>query len=350
MAMSVYSARRKKLLEKAGKGSVAVATPANLFWLTGFWGGGVGAVKDDRTVVITSLLEAGRAAEQGNEVEVVTVKMMQELVPALSRALGKGKATVDDDSLMRGDPSFKRDPNIFLGARRVKDEEELRRIARASAGLDKIFRALETEVKPGRTEWQVASEVMRLATELGMTPTGSDTALSPTIIASGENGALPHSELTGRRLKEGDFVVADIFFRSDGYHSDSTRTFAVGGATAEMKRHYEAVREAQEAALGQALEGEECESVHEEAVKVLKRRGMEKLLNHSVGHGVGIDIHELPRVSRGNKEKLLRNDVITDEPGVYLPGKFGVRIEDTLVIGRTPKVLTRYTKELVTCG
>jgi Xaa-Pro aminopeptidase len=192
--------------------------------------------------------------------------------------------------------------------------------------------------------------VMKIATEEGLTPSGSDSALSPVIVASGENGALPHSELTSRKFKSGDFVVVDIFFRHQGYNSDSTRTFAVGTVDAGMKKNYAAVREAQEAALDVAVEGEVCERVHLAAAHVLRSHGVDKYLNHSVGHGVGIDIHELPSIARGNKVKLERNDVVTDEPGVYLSGKYGVRIEDTLVVGRRPTVLTRFTKDLVTCG
>jgi Xaa-Pro aminopeptidase/Xaa-Pro dipeptidase len=169
-------------------------------------------------------------------------------------------------------------------------------------------------------------------------------------VASGPNGALPHSELTARRIKEGDFVVADIFFRYRGYNSDETRTFAVGSATAEMKRHYATVLEAQESALDIIREGTVCEDVHMAAVKVLRKAGVEKYLNHSVGHGVGIDIHEMPPIGKGSKSRLLANDVVTDEPGIYFPGRYGIRIEDTVKTGRKPVLLTKFTKELLTVG
>jgi Xaa-Pro aminopeptidase len=170
------------------------------------------------------------------------------------------------------------------------------------------------------------------------------------IIAAAGNGALPHSELSPRKMKNGDMVVADIFFRSEGYYSDATRTFSIGTASPEAKKNYAAVKEAQEAALDVAKEGERCEEVHMAAVDVLRRRGVEKYLNHGVGHGVGIDIHELPRVAKGEKTRLAKNDVITDEPGIYFRGKYGIRIEDTLLIGKKTEVFTRFTKDLVTCG
>lgn len=347
--LTVYAQRRERLLSLARGKQVVAMTPANKFWLTGFWGGGAAIVLPDRTVLVTSPLEADRAEETGKEVEVVVTKGRKEIPTSLMKRLGREGVLADDDSDLRGRRGVDRDPESFLDARRSKDAEEVGRIRRASRGLDRIFEGTVGEMKQGRSEWEVAAEVMRLATEQGLTPSGSDSALSPTIVASGENGALPHSELTGRRLRSGDFVVVDVFFRYEGYNSDATRTFAVGTPTSEMKKNYSIVKDAQAAALEIAKEGTVCEKMHVAAVEVLRRHGVEKYLNHSVGHGVGIDIHELPSISRGSMTRLRKNDVITDEPGVYLPGKYGIRIEDTLVVGKRPDVLTRFTKDLVTC-
>ncbi len=325
-------------------------TPANVFWLTDFWGGGAAIALPDRTVVVTSPLEADRARETGKEVEVIVAGTWKGVPDVLMKRVGRGQVVADDDSLIRGRRGVTMDQDVFLNARRTKDEDEVERIWTASAGLDRVFEEMPKVLRPGRTEWQAAAEVMKLATEGGLTPSGSDSALSPVIVASGENGALPHSELTSRRLRAGDLVVVDIFFRYQGYNSDSTRTFAVGTVSAEMRRNYGAVKEAQAAALEAAVEGRACEQAHLAAVEALRRHGVDRYLNHSVGHGVGIDIHELPAISKGNKLKLEKNDVITDEPGVYLSGKYGIRIEDTLVVGNRPRVLTKFTRDLVTCG
>jgi len=325
-------------------------TPANVFWLTGFWGRGAAIVLPDRAVVITSPLEADRARETGKEAEVTVVGAWNEVPEALMRRVGNEAVVADDDSSLRGRKGVSMEGSLFLRARRTKDAEEIQRISRASAGLDKVFVEMPRIIMPGRTEWDAAAEVLKIATEQGLTPSGSDSALSPVIVASGANGALPHAELTSRKFRKGDFVVVDIFFRYEGYNSDSTRTFAVGGATSEMKRHYSAVREAQAAALELAVEGKACGRVHQAAVDVLKSHGVDRLLNHGVGHGVGINIHEFPAVARGNKQELEKNDVITDEPGIYFPGRYGIRIEDTLVVGRRATVLTKYTRDLVTCG
>ncbi len=348
--MGVFADRRKRVLSLA-KGREVVATKgANLFWLTDFWGAGAAVVRDDKTIVVTSVLEENRARELGKEVEVVSVKKWAEVSGALARLLEKGDVYTDDDSELRRFKRFKMSPSLFLEARRMKDGMEVGRIMEASRGLDRIFEALPHELRPGRTEWEVAAEVMKVATQNGLTPSGSDSTLSPIIVASGENGALPHCELTDRRMKEGDFVVADIFFRCKGYNSDATRTFAVGRASPEMKRSYKAVLEAQENALELIRVGTACKDVNDEAVRTLRKHGLDKYLNHSIGHGVGIDIHELPKISKDSETALVRNDVVTDEPGVYFLGKYGVRIEDTVKTDRKPEVLTRYTKELVTAG
>lgn len=347
--MTVYSQRRRKLLALAKGKQVVALTAPNLFYLTDFFGAAAAIVHSDKTVVLTSPLEADRAEEVCREAEIVVVRKWREVKRTLKKLLGDGRTLVDSDELRLGS-SFIVNRDFFLEARRIKDETEIERIREACAKTNRVFEAVESELKPGRTEWQLAAEAMKVATEQGMSPSSSDSSLGPIIIASGPHGAYGHSELSGRRVKNGDFVVVDLFFRFQGYNSDETRTFAVGTIDAEMKKHYSVVREAQGAALVAATEGTRCGAVNDAAVEVLRKHGMDKLLNHSVGHGVGIDIHELPGIHRGNRVKLTKNDVITDEPGVYLVGKYGIRIEDTLVVGRKQEVLTKFTKDLVTCG
>jgi Xaa-Pro aminopeptidase len=348
--LSVFSGRRKRVLSLAAGKQVVATKGANIFWLTDFWGAGAAIVLEDRTVVVTSRLEEQRAQDQGREVEVVSVGRWADIPETVGRLVGGKAAIVDEDVDYRCFENVSLERSIFLEARRTKDEVELDRIARASRGLDRILEALRAEIRPGRSEWEVAAEVVKQATLNGLTPSGSDSALSPTIIASGENGALPHCELTDRRIREGDFVVADIFFRHQGYNSDETRTFAVGRVSREMKRNYYAVLEAQEDALELVREGTPCKDVNERAVETLRKHGLDKHLNHAVGHGVGIDIHEFPRISKDSKETLNKNDVVTDEPGAYFKGRYGIRIEDTVKTGRKPLLLTRFTKEMLTVG
>ena len=347
--LTVYAQRRRRLLSLAKGKQVAAMTTPNLFWLTSFFGGGAAIVHPDKTVVITTPLEADRAGELCQEAELVIVKKWSQVSKEIERELGKGAVLVDNGEGFNSS-RFNENPQLFLDARRVKDKLEIELIRKACAGTDRAYRALEKELKPGKTEWELAAEVVKVALEQGMTPSNSDSSLGPVIIASGPHGAFGHSELSNRKIKNGDFVVADLFFRYQGYNSDETRTFAIGAVSPEMKRQYAVVREAQQAALDAVEVGTQCGIVNDAAVNVLRKNGMDKLLNHSIGHGVGIDIHEMPRIQRGNRVRLERNDVITDEPGIYLVGKYGIRIEDTLVVGRKAEVLTSFTKELVTCG
>ena len=348
--LTVYAQRRKRLLSAAKGRQVAVFTAPNLLWLTDFLGGGAAIVRPDKTVVVTSPLEADRAAESCKEAEVVVVKRWKDVPKKLMKQLEKGKVLVDEAPSSGKGGRFKEDPGVFLEARRAKDELEVEKIRKACAGTDRTYEALEKAMKPGKSEWELAAEVTKVALEQGMTPSSSDSSLGPVIIASGPHGAYGHSELTGRKLKAGDIVVADLFFRYEGYHSDETRTFAIGTVSSEMKKNYSIVRESQQAALDAIRDGARCGKVHDAAVDVLRKHGVAKLLNHSVGHGVGIDIHEMPGIYHGNKARLAKNDVVTDEPGIYLVGKYGIRIEDTVRVDKRPEPLTKFTKDLVTCG
>lgn len=349
--MSIFSERRKRLLKNSGGKQLVASTVGNLFYLTDFCGYGVGVVKPDKTVVVTSILEGDRVEELGKEVEVIQVKQRVDLPKAVMAQLEHGEVLADSTALFRKFSRVVENPDIFLETRRTKDSEELGRITKASRVLDSIFELLEQEaLRPGRTEWDVGADIVRAAIANEATPTASDTSLSPTILASGPNGALPHSELTTRKIQKGDFVVADIFFRYQGYNSDATRTFAVGSSTSEMKKRYDAVREAQQGALELIKQGTPCASVNEAAVAVLRKHRLDKYLNHSIGHGVGIDIHELPAIAKNSKAKLSVDDVVTDEPGVYFRGQYGIRIEDTVHVGAKPTALTAYTKDLVTVG
>ena len=348
--MTVYARRRKRLLSEAKGRQVAAFTAPNLFWLTDFFGGGAAVVHRDKTVVITTPLEADRAGEVCREAEIVVVKKWKDLGKEVLKQLDGGKAVVDAAPEDLKSKRLKADPELFLEARRVKDEIEIQRLQKACSATDRVYEAVQKEMKPGKTEWEMAAVAMEAALKQGMTPSSSESSLGPVIIASGPHGAYGHSELSDRRLKPGDFVVADLFFRYEGYNSDETRTFAIGGVTSEMKKHYEIVKESQQAAMDAVADGVRCGKVSDAAVDVLRRHRMDRYLNHSIGHGVGIDIHELPQIRAGNKVRLVKNDVITDEPGVYLVGKYGIRIEDTIRVDKRPVPLTKFTKDLVTCG
>ena len=197
-------------------------------------------------------MEEKRANESGKEVEVVTGWSRLQQHELMNKHL-KGKVLKDEYDAKLGRATV--DPDLFITVRRKKDREELARIEKASEKLDTIYGALESWIRPGRTEREVAADVMKLAIEEGLSPLGAEGSLSPIIIASGENGSYPHAELSDRKLRQGDMVVADIFFRYDGYCSDCTRTYAVGHVSQQMRDVYQAVLDAEAHGVGLAGEG-----------------------------------------------------------------------------------------------
>jgi Xaa-Pro aminopeptidase/Xaa-Pro dipeptidase len=342
-------ARRKKLLKIARDyENIVVRTPQNIFYLTNFWGSGVAIVKKDRTILITTPLEKDRARDTAMETEVIGAGNEAALWKAASRHLIRGESVVDSRTPF--DHKMAESPALFLKARREKDDDEVARIKSASEKIDKIFVYLEGKLRAGMSERVMASEVMRFATVEGLTPLGGGASLNPIIVASGENGSYPHAEVTDRRVGEGEFVTIDIFFRFGGYCSDSTRTFAVRRVAPELRIAYNSVLEAQRAGIREVGPGVSCREVHQSVVGQLKRRDLAKYFIHGTGHGVGIDIHELPSVGRTSKDRLRMHDVITIEPGIYLKGRYGIRIEDTVLVREKAVVLTRYPKELIVAG
>ncbi|MDG6926071.1 MAG: M24 family metallopeptidase [Nitrososphaerota archaeon] len=342
--MGIFGKRRERVLSLASKfDAVVVTNPKNLFYLTDFWGGGIGIVEGDSTTIVTSVMEEYRANETGKDVRVVPSKNMVTAYQTVAKKL-KGKTLMDQyDPRLKGTV----DDSVFLEARRQKDAEELRKISQASKKVDELYELLEQEIQVGRTEFEIAGEVMRLATTEGLSPLASEGSLSPIIVASGPNAALPHAELSGRKVRIGDMVVADIFFRFQGYCTDCTRTYAVGKVPEEWTAGYQAVFDAQAEGIKLVKRGVAAKDVHAGVSAVLKERGLEKYFTHGTGHGVGIDIHERPSIGATSTDILADGDVVTIEPGIYVPEEYGVRIEDTVTVGKEVKVLFDYTKELL---
>jgi len=218
-------------------------------------------------------------------------------------------------------------PAIVERQRMVKDDDELSLI-RSAVGLGgKLFdRALEV-LRPGIKEVEVAAEM-----ELAARKAGAEEMSFPTIIASGARSALPHGRASSQPILSNAFVVCDFGVILSGYCSDQTRTVWVGQASDEARHAYEAVREAQQSAANAVRPGITVGEVDEAARKVLRKAGLGRYFTHSTGHGVGLEIHEIPRVAHGQTEVLEPGMVITIEPGVYFPGKWGVRIEDMVAV------------------
>jgi Xaa-Pro aminopeptidase len=210
--------------------------------------------------------------------------------------------------------------------RRVKDAEELATIAEASKLADAAWTwALERGLA-GRPERDVARGTEARIRELGGDPS------FPAIVAAGPNGALPHAEPGEREIGRGELVVFDMGAKLDGYCSDGTRTFATGDPGEEASAVYEVVRQAQQAALEAIRAGVKGEDIDTAARTLIDEAGYGERFGHALGHGVGLEVHEGPRLSQRSDDVLAPGEVVTVEPGVYLPGNLGVRIEDFVVV------------------
>ena len=220
--------------------------------------------------------------------------------------------------------NFVETENMIEKQRMIKDEEEIESIQKACKVTDDCFEYILGYIKPGMTEKQIAREIDDYYYK------NAEGTSFDTIVASGENSSKPHAVPSNRKIQEHDIITIDMGCKVNGYCSDMTRTFFVGEPTEEMKRVYDLVLNNQEFALDQYKEGASTRQVTKMVENDFKLNGYD--LIHSLGHGVGMEIHEAPYVSYRSDTQLKENMVVTDEPGIYIPGKFGIRIEDTVQI------------------
>ena len=214
---------------------------------------------------------------------------------------------------------------IIEKQRMIKDDEELKDLKIACEITDNCFSYILSYIKPGMTEKQIAKEIENYYTQ------NAEGLSFETIVASGENSSKPHAVPTERKIQEKDIITIDMGCKVNGYCSDMTRTIFVGEPTEEMKKVYDLVLNNQKFALDQYKDGANARQITKMVESNFKLNGGYDLI-HSLGHGVGLEIHELPYMSYRFDTMLRENMVVTDEPGIYIPGKFGVRIEDTVQI------------------
>ncbi len=339
---------------QAGCNVAAAFEPENVFYLTGFWGEAIAVCTEKGTKLIAPKLEYGRAEKTSIDCEVVPTERGSELISTFVSQIKNSKtctdcsdySTVESVRKQGGDIAVNTDP--FFQTRRIKDEAEIKVIAKASRILDKLHEICEDEIKAGMSERDLQAKLIYEGMRMGANPPSYKSTLNPLIIAGGPNGALPHAEVTGRKFRKGDLIVIDLTLRHAGYIADATRTFALGSVSTEMKKVYAIVRESQKAGLDAAKAGATCGQVDAACRDLIAERGYEKLFIHSTGHGIGLDVHEPPWLHMKNGEVLKPSMAVTVEPGIYLENKFGVRIEDSIIVGNgRPQVLNRFTKDLI---
>jgi len=220
------------------------------------------------------------------------------------------------------------EPQLIWELRRVKDDEEMMRTRKATKLADIGMQIALESIAPGVEEFKVAAEA-----EYVMRVRRSEGTAFETIVASGPRSAFPHSPPTARKIRSGDLVVVDIGATFRHYRSDITRTIVVGKPSESQKKMFNTVIQAQESALRKYVDGEKCSLVDKTARSIIRKRGYGRYFVHSLGHGIGLDIHEPPTISTNSKDRLKARNLVSNEPGIYVPSVGGVRIEDMILIG-----------------
>jgi Xaa-Pro aminopeptidase len=334
--VSVAGERLAELVAERELDQLFVSDITNVRYLTGFTGtNGACLVGRDELVFFTDFRYTERAAhEVGPEWE--RPEGERELVPQIaarmSGRVGFEDARLSVRQLARLEAAVGEDVDLVAAGdlveqlRAVKRPEEIERMAAASELADEVFRWAVERGLAGRTERDVARATEARIRELGAEPS------FPPIIGAGENGALPHAEPGEREIGSGELVVFDMGAELDGYCSDGTRTFATGEPGDEAREVYDLVLAAQLAALGAIRPGAAGNEVDAVARELISEAGHGDHFGHGLGHGVGLEVHEAPRLAITSEDELREGNTVTVEPGIYLPGRFGVRIEDLVVL------------------
>ena len=353
------TARRKsaaRAAKAAGVEALLITHLPDVRWLCGFTGSNASLVLSrGRAVLFTD----GRYTTQA-KAEAVGTKVVISTKPALTAACewiaaaGIGRCGFDDGNTtvaalkqMRAAVPAGRRRTLFQPVgwlvaklRWIKDADEIAIMRAATALGCRLFEGILATMQPGMTETAVAAELEHAARMAG-----AEAMSFPTIVASGVRSALPHGHATQAKLPRSGLVTLDFGVVLDGYCSDMTRTVHMGRARAGERGAYDAVLEAQEAGVAAVRAGVTAGDVDEATRSVLRKAGLAEWFTHSTGHGVGLEIHEGPRLAAKQNQKLEAGMVVTIEPGIYMAGKFGIRIEDmVLVTARGGEILTPCTK------
>lgn len=221
---------------------------------------------------------------------------------------------------------LKQTQNLVERLRQIKEPRELQKIKQAIAFTSQAFGFLKKTIKPGRREEDIAVDL-----EFFIRRKGAGLAFAP-IIASGINSAFPHAKISSQKLRKNEPITVDIGVDFEGYKSDLTRVFFLGKIPLFYRKIYQIIREAQAKAISAIYPGQSVNEIDRLARNYIKQKGLGRFFGHSLGHGVGLEVHEQPKISNREKTKIEAGMIFTIEPGIYLPGKFGMRIEDMVLV------------------
>jgi Xaa-Pro aminopeptidase len=356
---NAYTRRLARLQARLGKqqlDSLLVTSPFDWYYLTGFTGeAGVLLVESHGCTLVTDGRFTVQAKDEapGLKVELQREGLYRTCGELLKRRKRRGVGFDAGQLTVAQLASLKRATGgavrlldaggMVRSLRTVKEPAELAAMRKAAALADQVVQAAVDLLKPGVRELEIAAEI-----EHHMRRGGASGPAFESIVAFGDRAALPHARPTAKRLKKGQLVVLDLGAILNRYCSDITRTVFVGKAPAKVRRWYHAVLEAQAAAIDAAAVGRTCGDVDAAARGVLAQHRLDQYFVHSTGHGIGLEVHEDPRVAKGQKTLLASGNVVTIEPGVYVPGVGGIRIEDDVVVHRSGnEVLSRASREFI---
>jgi Xaa-Pro aminopeptidase len=325
-----------------------VTNPKNVVYLVGFDSSNAALLVEQERVQLFTDFRYIEAAQAVQDVELVQTKrgVIGALAEQLSGRIGFEATNVvyaDFQTLEGGGLELVPQRGLVESLRAIKDESELEILRRACVITDRVFERLSEVKFVGRTEREVSWDVTRIFHEEG----GEGLAFE-SIVGAGPTGARPHARASDRTIERGELVVIDAGCTVGGYASDYTRTFATGPLDDEAKEAYGVVLSAQLAALDTIRADMPAIEADQAARRVVEESPFAGTFGHGLGHGLGLDVHEQPTMSTETQDVLVAGNVVTVEPGVYLPGKFGVRIEDDVVV--TPdgiENLTGFTKDLI---
>jgi Xaa-Pro aminopeptidase len=345
-------ARFKRLMDQAGMHAFLVTRREDVRYLTGFTGSaGALIVTSGRPCLITDFRYKLQARLETQGVTLLIQK--KDFSTALSDAVARreaGRLWFDESALTVQEMKNLKKQGLALAGhsdmvgmlRRNKDGHELANIRLAVERAEKAFRELKQYITPGARERELGLKLENLMREHGARKAAFDT-----IVASGGNGAMPHALVTDRRIKRGDLVTFDFGAEANGYYSDITRTICVGKPSSRQREIHALVLKAQAAAIGHILPGVSGKAVDDTARDIIRQAGHGEHFGHGTGHGIGLMVHEGPSLSPLSKDRVAADMVFTVEPGVYLPGWGGVRIEDMVLVTESGvEVLTTLPREL----
>ncbi|MDM5196737.1 Xaa-Pro peptidase family protein [Fictibacillus enclensis] len=336
----------QSLLEAAELEAVVITSPSNFFYFSGTW---LDSHERLQAIVIPKSGKAVMVVHEMSKEEVQPGSLFDTVFwkdgdssLALLAGILPAKGTVSIDNQwpsqnllllmkLRDQLSFVDSTNIIGKARLNKDQQEVDLLKSSGAVADTVMKQIINFIRPGHREKEVVDELKRLFAAQGV----EELSFNP-IVGTGRNGAIPHHQSDDTVIAEGDLVVIDMGGIKDHYCSDMTRTVLVGGeATQEMQKVYETVKRAHEEAVKAVKPGVPLKEIDLTAREIIAREGYGPYFTHRTGHGLGIDVHEEPFVTSNNDQLLEEGMVISIEPGIYLTGKFGVRIEDIVVVTAT---------------